>query len=261
MTKYELRKMKLLETLQLKKKMDVQEAAELIGISPATTRRFFNLLAKEGTAVRIHGGIQILPENSGSYSYILSNIHRIDEKAKIAARAVDIIESEDLLFLDSGTTILKLAEALELRLRSGLLKDLIIVTNSLVNYEKLAQYCKVILVGGEVRLSRRDTFGHLAEKALESLHVHKSFFGADAVHPEKGLMATDEGTCRMNDIVQRNSDAVYVLADSEKFGKRSLMTYSRLDKVDLIITDDGVPEEELNAYRNHGAAIELVPTK
>ncbi|MCK5343912.1 MAG: DeoR family transcriptional regulator, partial [Candidatus Heimdallarchaeota archaeon] len=71
MTKFELRKKTLMEILQLKKKMDVNEASELIGISPATTRRFFSQLAIEGTVVRIHGGVQIIPESTGTYSYIL----------------------------------------------------------------------------------------------------------------------------------------------------------------------------------------------
>ncbi|TFG63043.1 MAG: DeoR/GlpR transcriptional regulator [Spirochaetales bacterium] len=260
MTKIELRKNKLLETLQTKQKMNVQEASELIGISPATTRRFFSQLAAEGIAVRIHGGIQLLPDSTRLYSYLLSNIKRVSEKAAIAARAVELVSSGDLLFLDSGTTILKMAEALEVKFKAKTLKDVIIVTNSLVNYEKLAPYCKVILAGGEVRLSRRDTFGHLAEKILQSVHMHKAFFGADAIHPDKGLMATDEWTCRMNGLVSKNSDAVYVLADSEKFGKSSLLSYSPLNGVDLIITDNGIEDRDLEPYRTKGAVIETVPT-
>ena len=259
MTKFELRKKTLMESLQLKKKMNVMEASELIGISPATTRRFFSQLAKEDAVVRIHGGVQIIPESTGTYSYILSNTRKVLEKARIAARGVEFINTGDLIFLDSGTTILKLAEALVMQLKIVNLKDLVIVTNSLLTYEKLAEFCKVILAGGEVRLSRRDTHGQLAEKALQALHVTKAFFGADAVHPEKGLMTTDEWTNRMNGIVSKNSEEIYVLADSEKFGKSSLMTYSGLDGVDLIITDDGISDEELEIYRAKGAHIEVVP--
>ncbi|TFG59059.1 MAG: DeoR/GlpR transcriptional regulator [Spirochaetales bacterium] len=258
MTKNESRKKKLLQVLQVRQKINVQEASELIGISPATTRRFFTQLSAEGIAVRTHGGIQLLPESSQSYSYILSTMRRIDEKARISARAVEIVSSGDLLFLDSGTTMLKMAEALELKFKTKILTDIIVVTNSLVNYEILAPYCKVILACGEVRLSRRDTFGHLAEKILESVHIHKAFFGADAVHSEKGLMATDEWTCRMNDVVSHNADSVYVLADSEKFGKSSLLSYSPLSGVNLIITDDGIGEKDLEPFREKGANIEVV---
>jgi DeoR/GlpR family transcriptional regulator of sugar metabolism len=259
MKKYEGRKNKILEALQVNKKMNVSEASELIGISPATTRRFFAQLADDGYAVRIHGGIQIVPEVQGTYSYVLSNTSRVHEKAKISGHAVELVNSGDLLFLDSGTTILKLAEALVTRLESGELTDLVIITNSLLNYEKLAKYGKVILIGGEVRLSRRDTCGQLAENALRALHMHKSFFGADAVHPDKGLMTTDEWTHRMNDIVGKNSEKVFVLVDSEKFGKSSLMTYCALDGVDLIITDDGLSEDEVMSYRAKGAHVEVVP--
>lgn len=258
MTKFDRRKQRVLDALQAKTSLDVHEASELLDASPATTRRFFKQLADEGSVVRVHGGIRRVPESRGTYSYILSNTRRLDQKARIAARGIELIEPGDLLFLDSGTTILKMAEALAYRLTEQSITDIIVVTNSLVSYEKLCPCCKVILVGGEVRLSRRDTFGQIAETALSSLHVHKSFFGADAIHPDKGLMATDEWTCRMNDIIRRNSDSVYVLADSEKFGKSSLMTYCELDAVELIVTDNGMDEATLEPYRANGARIEVV---
>ncbi len=237
--------------------MDVSEVADLIGISPATTRRFFNQIEKEGIAIRRHGGIQLLPDVSKSYSYSNSTTRQIEEKTLIASYAVNLVFSGDLLFLDSGTTVLKMAEALEIRIKEKELKDLVIITNSLVNYELLAPYCKVILLGGEVRMEQRDTCGYMAENALGSLHFHKSFFGTNAVHPEKGLMATDERTCRINQIASKNSDSVFVLADSSKFGAISLMTYSELDSVDKIITDEKISDEILAVFENNGANIEV----
>ena len=40
--------------------------------------------------------------------------------------------------------------------------------------------------------------------------------------------------------------------------KCSLLSYSSLDNVDLIITDHGITEEELQPYRSVGAKIEVV---
>ena len=258
MSKFDTRKAATLDILTSKTELTVHEASDLLGTSPATTRRFFERLASEGRVVRVHGGIQLVPESKSSYSYFLSNTRRMRQKTAIAEWAVTMVESGDLLFLDSGTTLLRMAEALDQRLQAGSLEGIVVVTNSLVSYEKLCPHCRVILVGGEVRLNRRDTYGQVAENTMESLHVHKSFFGADAIHPKKGLMATDEWTRRMNDIVRNNSDSVIVLSDSEKFGKSSLLSYSDLDNVDLIITDDGITDEELAPYRAAGARIKIV---
>jgi DeoR family transcriptional regulator, fructose operon transcriptional repressor len=258
MSKFDSRKAATLDILTSKPELTVHEASDLLGTSPATTRRFFERLASEGQVVRVHGGIQLVPESKGSYSYFISNTRRIQQKAAIAEWAVTMVESGDLLFLDSGTTLLKMAEALDQRLQAGSLEGIVVVTNSLVSYERLCPDCRVILVGGEVRLNRRDTYGQVAENAMKSLHVHKAFFGADAIHPQKGLMATDEWTYRMNDIVRNNSDSVIVLSDSEKFGKSSLLSYGALDSVDLIVTDDQIAEEELQPFRSAGAKIEIV---
>ncbi len=258
MSNFVTRKAIILDALREREGLSVGDAGDLIDASPATVRRLFQRLSDDGVVVRVHGGIRLVPEARGSYSYILSNTSCLRQKSLIAGRAVEMIESGDLVFLDSGTTILKLSEALERKLKEKALTDIVVVTNSLVSYERLCPNCTVILVGGEVRLSRRDTCGGIAENALSSLHFRKAFFGADAIHSDKGLMATDEWTMRMNSIVRRNSDAVYVLADSTKFGRSSLMTYGDLDAVDTIITDGGISESELDRCRSAGAKIEVV---
>ncbi|GJM73994.1 hypothetical protein HMSSN036_62100 [Paenibacillus macerans] len=43
--------------------------------------------------------------------------------------------------------------------------------------------------------------------------------------------------------VAEKAKQVYLLADASKFGRSTLLTYSPLDKLDAIITSQGIPEE------------------
>ncbi len=257
LSKYETRKEKLIIALRQQTRMTVEEVSSLIETSPSTTRRFFEQLKVDGICMRFHGGIQLMPKYSSDYSHSFSNTIDIDAKTEIAFYAVNYIESGDNLFLDSGTTVIKIAEAIAEKIKNLQLKNIMVVTNSLVNYEILSPWCRVIIAGGEVRLSRKDTCGYIAEQVLESLHVNKSFFGADAVHLEKGLMATDERTCIINGILKKNSDLVYAVAGSNKFGEVSLMTYSELKDVDKIITDNKISKETLSLFREKGVEIDV----
>lgn len=258
MTKSQVRQVKLLEMLQLNKRLDVKTVAESLDISEATVRRLFSRLEKEGKVLRIHGGVQIAPEMGHDYSYRVSALHRSKEKTAIGNAVVHIIANNDRIFLDSGTTVLKLAEAISLRIQTGKLKNLVVLTNSFTHIETIARWCKVILIGGEVRVERRDVCGSIAEKVLSMFHVKKAFFGADAISIKGGLMTTDERTSQMNEIVIDHAERSYVLTDSEKFNKSSFITYAGLDAVDTIYTDRGLSKEAADEYRKAGAVIEIV---
>ncbi len=258
MTKTELRTAKLLEMLQIDKRVDVKTVANALEISEATVRRLFAQLEEDGGVIRVHGGVQLAPQVGYDYSYRVSASHKSQEKTLIANAAVDVVTSDESLFLDSGTTVLKLAEALSVKIQMGALGNIVVVTNSLTNIETLAKWCKVILIGGEVRLPRRDVCGTIAEKVLMMFHVDKAFFGADAISLERGFMATDERTSKMNEIVLEQADNAYVLTDSGKFNKTSFISYASLDAVDAIFTDDGIAQETRDAFTKVGVHIEVV---
>jgi DeoR/GlpR family transcriptional regulator of sugar metabolism len=258
MTKIELRTAKLLEMLRVHQRVDVKTVASVLNISDATVRRLFAQLEREGEVIRVHGGVQLAPQLGNDYSYRVSVSHKSQEKMLIGNAAADLVKSDESLFLDSGTTVLKLAEALSMKMQTGALENIVVVTNSLTNIETLAKWCKVILIGGEVRLQRRDVCGTIAEKVLMMFHVDKAFFGADAISLEGGFMGTDERTSKMNEIVLEQADNAYVLSDSGKFNKRSFISYAPLDAIDTVFTDESIESETFDAFTKAGAHIEIV---
>ncbi len=261
MNKQEKRKITLLNQLHVHKKMDVKTVADQLAISEATARRLFAALEEEKKVIRIHGGVQIAPEIGHDYSYQISAKHRIKEKTQIAGAAVSLIENGDAVFMDSGSTVFRLAETLSIKIQTGVVGNIIILTNSLDLVNVLAAQCKVIIIGGEARLQRRDVCGSIAEKTLSLFKVNKAFFGSDGIDIESGFMTTDERTANMNGIVLKRAKHAYVLADSSKFNRSSFITYAGFDEIDKIITDSEITEEELQAYTSAGAEIKVIEAK
>jgi len=258
MNKFELRTNRLLEMLQLNRRLDVRTVADSLRISEATARRFFSQLEEEGKVIRVHGGVQLAPQLGYDYSFRVQALHRQKQKVLIGAHAAELVQDGERLFLDSGTTVLKLAEALALRLRTGAVKNVVILTNSITHLETVARWCKVILVGGEIRVERLDVCGSVAEKNLMMFHLDRAFFGADAVSLAGGCMTTDERTSTMNEIVVERAERSYVLVDSHKFGKTSFIRYASFGQIQAIITDPGLDRETLEAFTEAGARIEVV---
>jgi DeoR/GlpR family transcriptional regulator of sugar metabolism len=258
MNKHELRTIRLLEMLQARKRLDVQTVARNLSISEATARRFFSQLEEQGKVIRVHGGVQLAPQLGYDYSFRVSAAHRQREKALIGGKAAELVLSGERVFLDSGTTVLRLAEALALRLQTGALRDLVALTNSVTHLETLARWCKVILIGGEIRVERLDVCGSLAETNLAMFHVTKAFLGADAVNLKSGFMTTDERTSKMNQLVVERAEHVYVLVDSSKFEKDSFVPYASLRQVEAIYTDGGIDQDTLRQFIEAGARIQIV---
>ena len=255
MSKTEVRIIKLVEMLQNERRVDVGSVSKALEISEATVRRLFAEAERAGKVIRVHGGVQLAPLAGNDYSYRLSAAYRSRQKSFIGNAAAALVSNNERLFLDSGTTVLKLAEALSVKIQTGLLSNIVVLTNSLTHVESLASWCKVILLGGEIRVERRDVCGTLAEKIIELFHVHKAFFGADAVNIDSGFMTTDERTSRISELVMKHADESYVLVDSQKFDRTSFVKFAGVDEVEGVFTDDELPEEALARYRNAGARI------
>lgn len=252
------RRKHLLDILRAENQLTVEEVCRRLSVSESTARRMFSELEHEGVVLRLHGGVCLVPAASHDYSYSDSLLQHEGAKEALGRAAASLVASGERVFLDSGTTIVKLAQALATRIIVGEVESVVVVTNSLPNTVPLSPVCRVILVGGEVREQRRDVCGALAETALGNLHVHSAFLGADAIHLRHGLMTTDERAARMNEIVIDHSDRAVVVADSSKFGKSSFASYAAIDQVNAIFTDSGISSEVIDEFTDIAAELKVV---
>jgi len=124
MNKQKLREIKLLELLKSHGRLDVATVTKELIVSEATARRLFAKLEEESKLLRIHGGVQAAPELSNDYSFRFSAAQNLDKKEAIGKKAAATVKSGSRLFMDAGTTVLKMAEALSLRLQTGEIKNI-----------------------------------------------------------------------------------------------------------------------------------------
>ena len=225
----------------------ISEAVEMLGVSEATVRRLFIQLEAEGLALRNHGILRCLPASS-AYSFEASSQVYSREKQNIGRMAAMFVEDGDIIYLDCGTTVYQMTLALAQRIAGGEFRSLNIVTNSIVNVQALTPTpgCRVLLVGGEYNSERRDFSGPLTEKFIALFHFNKCFLGCDGVNRRDGFSSKDVNISSLNTCVMERSDALYVLCDSSKLGRSSMVSYAPLNRVTALITD-AEPSRELHA--------------
>lgn len=244
MKKTEIQQKIVLEQLEKQHTLTVPEVIKLLNVSESTARRLFKRLDEQGVALRRFGGIQLLKDSTTDYRYEQVINQSAIQKLNIGKYAAGLVESGDVIYIDSGTTTACFCSELATVLNKGKINSITVFTNSLVNLEVLSPQTQVNIVGGEYRLARRDFCGYLTEEAIDKLHFTKCFLGTDGFHQHYGFTATDFATAKLNRLVINNTDKSFVLMDSNKFMNASVVSYSKEKPVDYLITDC-VPSEEL----------------
>lgn len=213
-----------------------------LGVSDMTVRRDIDVLARAGLVDRVHGGAASPSASSADEpGFEAKRTARQREKAAIARAAVAWAQPGTAVGVSAGTTTWALAH--ELRDVPGLT----VVTNSVRVAEVLARRAgeppsdqTVVLTGG-VRTPSDALVGPLAVAALRQLHLDVVFVGVHGVDVERGLMTPN---LLESDVDRAMVDAgrqVVVVADHSKWDTVGISTFAPLDRVDVLVTDDGVP--------------------
>lgn len=238
------RELQLKSRLSVVNKLTLGEAMELLDSSESTVRRMFSRLEQEGFAIRVHGGIQRLSSGLGDYSFENVAQTNLDKKTAIAREACGLLKDGDIIFCDSGTTIRCFCVEMVEHIRKNGLR-VKVYTNSLANLELLSPHMQVWLIGGQYRANRKDFCGYLSDQSLKGLLFDKCFIGADGCIDGSRFTTTDFETASMNEIAIANSRCSILLTDSSKFSAASHVSYVEAEKLQYVVTDDGIDPKTL----------------
>lgn len=237
----------------------VTEAVRLLDISESTARRLFNAIADEGLAVRVRGGLRSPANDNGEYTYETHQTLYSNEKRSLAAAAARLIENNDSVFIDWGTTAYCLSEALVRRLKANEIHNITVFTNAMTNVNLLCPYCEIITLGGRYRDERKKFDGYLTEETLKLLHFKKCFVCADGFYPSMGFTTYDFESARTDELVIRNSSKSYMLMDSSKYLHAATANCTGDNQLDALITDAAPPAEMADAIRQFVRGIIVNP--
>ena len=174
----------ILEQLNEKRTVTVQQLCEALHTSESTIRRDLTELDRQGRLTKVHGGAT-LPDSrflADEPTMEAKETLAVAEKRSIAAAAAALITAEDFVFIDAGTTTLELVRAL-----TGAALKATYVTNGVAHARLLAQKgCRVYLPGGLLRPQTEAIVGAPAVSSIQQYNFTKAFMGANGVALEAG---------------------------------------------------------------------------
>jgi DeoR family transcriptional regulator, fructose operon transcriptional repressor len=230
------RRSRLLDIIRIRGFAALEELVRELGVSESTVRRDLDALEEQGSAKRTHGGVL--------YSGGMPRLAEFDErqpanwaaKRAIAATAAGVIEDGETVLLDGGTTTYEVA-----RLLVG--RSLQVVTNSLPVANLFASEARtdLVLLGGYVSPRTGVCLGPYANELLGRLHVTTTVLSAAGIS-EEGLFNAHLLLAETEQAMLKAASRVMVVADSSKFGRKSLTLVSGLDAIDIFVSDDGLSQ-------------------
>ncbi len=230
------RRQQLLEMVRARGFAPLPELARALSVSEATIRRDVGLLQEQGAASRIHGGVLYTGASPKLPHFDALGTGRWEQKRAIASKAVSLVEDGDTILLDGGSTTYEVA-----RLLVG--RPLHVVTNSLPVANLFASDTRsdLVWIGGNVCPRTGVALGPYAERMLATVRVRKTILSVAAVN-EEGLYNNNLLLVETERAMMRAADEVIVVADSSKFGHRSLTHLCGLDAVNWLVVDSGIDE-------------------
>ena len=241
---------KILVLLERENRLITKELPVKLGTTVVTIRKDLIILEQRGLLKRTHGGAIGIKKLYPGLALNEKEKINLSEKLRIAKRAAKMISKGDTIILDSGSTTSLLAK--EIKRMQGIT----VITNAAnIANELLYSDIEVILIGGSLLKQTSTLVGPLADEMLRKLTADKLFMGVDGIDFEIGLTTPNILEANTSHVMMEISGETIVVADSSKFGRRSLGVISKIMDIHRIVTTKKLSEKEMEILKHNNVDV------
>jgi len=221
----------ILELLNEKGSISVNELYRRLKVSRETIRRDITRMDRENRLRKTHGGALTVSDMEPAFDERME-VNRAEKKS-IGIMAAGMVPDGASLIIDAGTTTLNLAEAL------GRNRQLTVLTNDIQVAGRLAgrNDNKVMLLGGELQRTDGATTGRDATEMLAHYLCDFAFIGASALSPVMGLMDYTREAAELRAQMLTRAHIPVLLADHSKFNRTAPVEVGNFKQLKMLITD------------------------
>lgn len=238
----EERRAKIVEIVNERKAVSVNDLVELLDTSAATIRRDINALSKSRQIVKVFGGataISSLSVKTGEDAVRMKANKNVIEKGNIAKYAASLIQDDDFVYIDAGTTTLSMIDYIDNHKAK-------FITNGVVHAKKLMDKgLETIMIGGRLKASTEAVVGPDCTEFIRKYHFSKAFMGTNGISLIAGFTTPDSDEAMIKKEAIKHTYMSYILADHTKFDQITSVTFADISDC-CIITDHMVNKEYLN---------------
>jgi DeoR/GlpR family transcriptional regulator of sugar metabolism len=227
---HEERHSRIRDLLRTSGQVSVERIVTELGVSRETIRRDLVELAERGEIRRVHGGAVLTGDEP---PIDVRHATRVREKRAIAKKVASLVESGQTIFMDAGSTMNLVAEALATR--SGLT----IVTNAVDVAARFAARAgnDVHLLGGRFNAATGCTQGAATVAEIARYQPHLTILSPVGIDAKAGASSFEMEEAEIARAMCANARRIVIAADYSKMGVRSRVAWCPADRIDVLVTD------------------------
>ena len=252
-----LRLRKIIAILQERNGSSVRDLARELGVSEMTIRRDFEYLSHTNAIKRVHGAVIYNPDFSPSEltepeddPFLRQG--QTPQSHRFGAALAELIEPQDMIFIDCGELAAGMAQALPANLEYD------IFTYSTAVFER-ATSCgnrgQLFLVGGTYHPDRCMCESDLSPNILRQFRFSKVFLFPDGIHSEFGITCANLYEVPSKKAVLASSLKTIIVAESDRFETVSKNYIADLKSASMVVTDSGLSGFWKTHLRNMGIEV------
>ncbi|MBQ8577000.1 MAG: DeoR/GlpR transcriptional regulator [Clostridia bacterium] len=241
------------ELLAEKPFVSIKELQERFpALSGMTLRRDIEYFESQGECIKVRGGARSMKflTTSLEESFNLRLHANSAAKEAIAQRAAAMIEPGRSIFLDSGTTVLRLVNAIR--------DERVTITTSGPNValELLKKNMPIVnVVGGMINRDNISVSGTQAMRYMEDINIDIAFLTPSGLSLENGFSCGNYSECEFKQLLVKKARKIVLLMDSSKLDKTLPYTFARMEDIDAVITNRELPADITALAKNSGTEI------
>lgn len=247
--KIDIRRNKILQQLRQTGRVSVAQLSEELGATQVTIRSDLASMERDGHLLRVQGGAVMASRAAEKEAVgFTGQIAFVEEKLAIAQSVLDQVRDGEVLFLNSGSTAICLAEALRSR------KNLNIVTNSLAVATILGgvNTIRVTLLGGEINAQYGFTYGGDTQEQLSRYQADWAILSVEGVCADGSITTRHAEEAVIDRLMIQRAKQVMIAADHTKIGRTGFARVCQRSTTTTLITNDAANAEQLQMLKTNG---------
>ena len=224
-----------------------EELLSKFNISIQTLRRDLKIFEDQGLINKVYGGV-IYNERKDSVTSVSPldqrEMSHSEEKEYIGKLAAALVENDDVIFIDSGTTAYRMLHYMKD------LKNVTVISHCLdvmMEIRKLPNLTG-ICVGGVIQ---HDSGTFVIDSTFYPYNYNKAFISTVGISTSKSLTNTNLYEGAMKQHVINQSAANYIVADHSKFDIVAYNHFADFTSIKGIITDTRPSDKFVNYFENN----------
>ena len=215
-------------------------AAHFTSWSEMTIRRDLAALEQMHRIILTRGGARTIPTRYGLHEDMYSAREQLNDEAKqlIAAKAVELVEPDTGIFIDSGTTAMAFAR----RLPDCHLAVITAAPNIALEVAMRKVNPSIIMLGGTLNRSEIAVSDPEVVSLLEHLNIDTAFMAASGYDEKGGFTVGSQLGAMLKRAVVKRARKVVMMLDSSKIGALLPFTFARMEDVDVLVGDGKISE-------------------